>query len=89
MLVRLSGDVDLAVKDKVQALLDAASQQSDRVDVDLSEVDYADSTALGLLITLRKRLQERGGELRLVAPSDRVRRLLQIAGLDQVFEILT
>jgi anti-sigma B factor antagonist len=86
--VELSGDVDIAIKEELRARLDAAAEQSDSVDIDLSKVDYADSTALGLIIALRNRLRERGGEVRLVAPSERVRKLLNYAGLDQAFTIV-
>jgi anti-sigma B factor antagonist len=86
--VELSGDVDIAVKDDLRARLDAAAEQSDTVDIDLSKVEYADSTALGLIIGLRNRLRERGGSVRLVAPSERMRKLLGYAGLDKAFEIV-
>lgn len=88
MLVQLSGDVDIAVKDEVSARLDAAAAEAQTVDIDLSQVDYADSTALGLFIRLRNQLRERGGDVRLVAPSLRMRKLLDYAGLQHVFEIL-
>ncbi len=87
-MVELSGDVDIAVKDDLRARLDAAAAESDTVDIDLSKVDYADSTALGLIIALRNRLRERGGTVRLVSPSDRMRKLLSYAGLDKAFEII-
>lgn len=86
--VELSGDIDIAIKEELRARLDAAAAQSDSVDIDLSKVHYADSTALGLIIGLRKRLRERGGEVRLVAPSERVRKLLNYAGLDRAFTII-
>lgn len=88
MLVQLTGDVDIAVKDEVSARLDAAAAGADVVDIDLSQVDYADSTALGLFIRLRNRMHERGGSVRLVAPSPRMRKLLDYAGLGHVFEIV-
>jgi anti-sigma B factor antagonist len=86
--VELSGDIDIATKEDLRARLDAAAQQSDTVDIDLSKVDYADSTALGLIVALRNRLRERGGDVRLVSPSERVRKLLGYAGLDQAFTIV-
>lgn len=86
--VQLSGDVDIATKEELRARLDAAAAESDSVDIDLSHVDYADSTALGLIIGLRNRLRERGGDVRLVSPSERVRKLLNYAGLDQAFNIV-
>lgn len=87
MLVRLSGELDIAVQEELRAQLDAAAAQSNTVEIDLSGVSYADSTALGIFIALRNTLRERGGDIRLVAPSDRVRKLLSYAGLDRVFEI--
>lgn len=86
--VELSGDVDIAVKEELRIRLDAAAAQSDSVDINLSKVEYADSTALGLLIGLRNRLRERGGDVRLVSPSERMRKLLNYAGLDQAFNIV-
>ncbi|HET9097524.1 MAG TPA: STAS domain-containing protein [Candidatus Baltobacteraceae bacterium] len=89
VMVELSGEVDIATKDELRARLDAAAEQSDSVDIDLSKVEYADSTALGLLIGLRNRLRERGGgDVRLIAPSLRMRKLLNYAGLDQAFTIV-
>lgn len=86
--VELSGDIDIAAKEELRARLDEAAAQSDRVDIDLSKVQYADSTALGLIIALRNKLRERGGEVRLIAPSERMRKLLNYAGLDRAFNIV-
>ena len=86
--VQLSGDIDIAVKDELRARLDAAAEQSDCVDINLAKVDYADSTALGLIIALRNKLRERGGTVRLIAPSARMRKLLGYAELERAFEII-
>jgi anti-sigma B factor antagonist len=87
MLVRLTGELDIAVQDELRSQLDAAAAASDTVEIDLSAVTYADSTALGIFIALRNKLRERGGTVRLISPSARVRKLLDYAGLDRVFEI--
>jgi anti-sigma B factor antagonist len=88
VMVELSGEIDIALKDELRERLDAAANESDQVDIDLSNVTYADSTALGLFVALRNRLSQRGGVVRLVAPSERMRKLLMYAGLDQAFEII-
>lgn len=88
VLVRLSGDLDIAVRDQLRAQLDDAAERSTVLYIDLSGVEYADSTALGLFIALHKRLKAKGGEVRLVAPKPQIRKLLGYAGLDQVFPIL-
>lgn len=88
VLVRLSGDLDIAVRDELRAQLDDAAGRSTAVLLDLSAVEYVDSTALGLFIALRKQLLQKGGQVQLVAPSPQIRKLLGYAGLDQVFPIL-
>lgn len=88
VLVPLSGDLDIAVRDQLRAQLDDAAERSADIFLDLSAVEYADSTALGLFIALHKRLKAKGGQVALVAPSPPIRKLLGYAGLDQVFPIL-
>ncbi len=88
MLVELSGDVDIAVKDELRATLEQAAAQDNDVDIDLSRVDYADSTALGLFCALRTSLMAKGGRVRLVSPTPRMRKLLNYAGLDRAFDIV-
>jgi anti-sigma B factor antagonist len=87
MLVQLTGELDIAVQEELRAQLDAAAAIANTVEIDLSGVTYADSTALGIFIALRNRLLEDGGKVRLIAPSERVRKLLNYAGLDRIFEI--
>ena len=87
MLVQLSGDLDIAVKDDLHAKLEEAAQESDVVTIDLARVDYIDSTALGVFVALRNRLRERGGSVKLRSPSRQIRKLLEYAGLDAAFEI--
>jgi anti-sigma B factor antagonist len=50
-------------------------------------VDYLDSTALGVLIGGLKRLREVEGNLMLICPSARIRRVFEITGLDKIFDI--
>lgn len=88
MLVELSGDVDIAMKDELREKLEQAAEKSNEVDIDLSRVEYADSTALGLIIVLRNSLHAKGGRVRLLRPTPRMRKLLNYAGLDQAFEIV-
>jgi len=54
--------------------------------LDLSGVHYIDSTRLGEIIAAHVTVTRRGGRLRLVGTPDRITELLQIAGLDGIFE---
>jgi len=83
----LGGELDLYNAAEVRsALADASAQFPERIVVDLSEVEFIDSTALGVLIETRARLVNRDGLL-LAAPGLETRRALQISGLDQLFKV--
>jgi anti-sigma B factor antagonist len=82
VVVRLAGELDLYNAEDVRtALAEAASSSPARVVVDLSEVDFVDSTALGVLVEARARVGEQ--RLVLAAPQLDTRRTLQVSGLDR------
>jgi len=86
-VVRLVGELDLYNAAQVGAgLAEACAETPERVVVDLSEVEFIDSTALGVLIETRTKLNNRGGLL-LAAPGLETRRALQISGLDKLFTV--
>jgi anti-sigma B factor antagonist len=55
--------------------------------VDLSETEYMDSSGLGTLVGLLKRVREGGGEMPIAAARPRVKRLFEVTGLTQVFKL--
>jgi anti-sigma B factor antagonist len=86
-VVRLAGELDLYNADQVRrALEEACAGSPERVVVDLGEVEFMDSTALGVLIEARTKLDNRAGFL-LAAPALETRRALQISGLDRHFSV--
>ncbi len=89
VVVSLAGELDLynanAVRD---ALLDCCAESPDRLIVDLSAVKFIDSTALGVLIEARTRMENRKA-FRLAAPGLETRRALEISGLDKHFVVHT
>jgi len=84
----LTGSLDIATSPTVRAALTAASERgSHRLIVDLTQVDFLDSTGLGALIGAQKRAKEFAGEVRLVAKEGQILRLLRITGLLKVFAV--
>lgn len=57
------------------------------VTVDLSQADYLDSSALGMLLVLRKVATVQGADVELVGASATVLRILEIANFDRLFRI--
>jgi len=82
VVVRLGGELDLYNADAVRtALAEAAAASPDRLVIDLAEVDFVDSTALGVLIEARAKVDAE--RLVLAAPQLDTRRTLQVSGLDR------
>ncbi len=86
-VIRLAGELDLynapAMRD---ALIRACVDGPQKVVVDLSEVEFIDSTALGVLIEARTKMANRKGFL-LAGPGLETRRALEISGLDRHFAV--
>jgi anti-sigma B factor antagonist len=86
-VVHLSGELDLYNAHAVrETLLACAEESPQRLVVDLSEVNFIDSTALGVLIEARTRMGNRKAFL-LAAPGLETRRALEISGLDRHFNV--
>jgi anti-sigma B factor antagonist len=84
----LVGSLDIATSPTVRAALTSASERgSHRLVVDLTQVDFLDSTGLGALIGGQRRAKEFNGEVRLVAKEGQILRLLRITGLLKVFAV--
>jgi anti-sigma B factor antagonist len=83
VVVHLVGELDLYNAPEVRtALLALAAEQPERLVVNLAEVDFVDSTALGVLIEARTKLENRRSFL-LASPGLETHRALTISGLDQ------
>jgi anti-sigma B factor antagonist len=86
VVLRLAGELDLYNVDEVSAALgEAAEELPERLVIDLREVDFVDSTALGALIAARRGLGST--QLVLAAPGPDVRRALDVSGLAAHFEV--
>jgi anti-sigma B factor antagonist len=87
LVVALEGEIDLEQAGTVRrALLDSLKQGKD-VLVDLSRVSYIDSSGIASLVEGLQVARKQKQDLALVAVSQRVRRVLELARLDKVFAI--
>jgi anti-anti-sigma factor len=80
-MVALSGEIDMDVTGQLrEALLAAAEQSSAPVVVDMSEVTFIDSSGLNELV----QLSNRGAGVRIISPTDSVRRTIEVVGLEHL-----
>jgi anti-sigma B factor antagonist len=87
-VVAISGQVDLATAPELkERMLDLVTNGHDHLVADLTATEFLDSTALGALVSVLKRLRVKGGEMRLVCTSPSILKVFDITGLDRVFPI--
>lgn len=81
-VVHLSGEVDIALVPEIRRAIDSTISGGCRnMVLDLAEVTYADSSALGLLVWIDHKLAPSGGKLVLVGANRDVTRVLELSGL--------
>jgi anti-sigma B factor antagonist len=88
LVFKLRGSLDLATAPTVRAALsDATEKGSNNLIVDLTQLEFLDSTGLGVLIGAHRRAAEHGGSFRLIVSDGSIARLLNITGLIAVFAV--
>lgn len=87
-VLAVRGEIDVSTAPELrERLLGVAQNGNEVVVVDLSQVTFLDSTALGVLVSALKRFREGDGDLRLVVATGSVTKVLAITGLVEVFPI--
>ncbi len=87
-IVEVAGEVDVHTAPELDVAVSALiSDGATRVVIDLSNVEFLDSTGLGVLVKALKRLRESDGSLDVVATTDRITKVFRITGLDAVIGI--
>jgi len=87
VIVSLKGDVDLQNSPEARTILLGCVERSLPVLVDLSAINYIDSSGVASLVESLQTARKKGTTLVLVAVSDGAMRVLQLARLDKVFTI--
>lgn len=86
LLVRITGEIDhhSAVWLRTQIDGEISSSRPKRTVLILSEIDFMDSSGLGLIMGRYTRMKAIGGELLISGASERVIKILRLAGLDKI-----
>jgi anti-sigma B factor antagonist len=86
LVVGPTGALDVAGSPALHTLLHRALDDgATRIVLDLSQVDFIDSTALRVLVSVHKRLA--GAGFAIVCPHARIRRIFDLTALDRVLTL--
>ncbi len=87
-VVSLSGEIDLATAPAVRAELEHVLQQGgDELRVDMSGVEFVDSTGLGVLVWAWEQARAQRMDYLVVDPSAMATRVLEQSGLSRIFTV--
>lgn len=87
-VLALRGEVDVYTAPKLKSsLIDLVDEGKFEIVVDLSEVDFIDSSGLGVLVGGLKRVKSREGFIALVCSQENILKIFRITGLNKVFPI--
>jgi anti-sigma B factor antagonist len=90
VVMSVQGEIDLYTVPRLQRELTSVLTAGGpvRLIVDLSGVDFCDSTGVNVLLAGHRQAREAGGDLELAAPRPAVRKILQVTGLEAVFTVI-
>jgi anti-sigma B factor antagonist len=87
-IVSVGGEIDVYTAPKLrEQLIDLVAAGQYHLVVDMENVDFLDSTGLGVLVGGLKRVRAHDGSLELVCSQERILKIFRITGLTKVFTI--
>jgi anti-sigma B factor antagonist len=87
-VVRVEGQLIVGNRQELKELIGSALESGDRKFlIDFAGAGYIDSSGLGALVGLSRRVREAGGELRLSGLNEDLRSLFELTKLDTLFAI--
>ena len=90
IVVTVEGELDVYSGPRLRDLLMQQSRDGHHtLVIDLSGLQFTDSSGLGIMVGALKRAKARGGTVCLLSPSDHLAKILKMTGLTHVFPIFT
>jgi len=88
LVLRLQGRFDAASAPEIKQLLkDQVGAGNTRIVLEISGVDFMDSSGLSVIVTCQRLAQSRGGDLRIAGAAESVKSILELTRLSRVFEL--
>lgn len=86
--VDLDGELDVSTADELKRNLHKlVDEKNIDIRLNLEKLDYIDSTGLGIMIGILKRLKIENREVYIEKPKNNVRKIFNITGLDKIFKM--
>ncbi len=87
-LIVLDGRIDQADSEELEAVLTECIEDGKMdICIDLIDVKHICSSALGVLVAIKRKIKDQEGEIKLIIANDNLIKLFETTMLDKVFEI--
>lgn len=84
-VISVVGELDFSTAPRLrEQILELLKGSTSNLVIDVSRLDFVDSSGLGVLVAAMKRMRERKGRLMLRSPSANTSKVLQVSGLDKL-----
>lgn len=86
LLVKVKGDLDVYAEDQFKDFInDEIKDINKDIILDLAELDYLDSTGLGLFMKIYKLAKDAGKKVKVINPKENIYKLFKITDLREIF----
>ncbi len=87
-LIVLDGRIDQTESEELESMLNECIEDGKRdICIDLIDVKHICSSALGVLVAIKRKIKDQDGEIKLVIANENLLKLFETTMLDKVFEI--
>ncbi len=87
-LIVLEGRIDQDMSEELESILqNCIDEEKYNICIDMIDVKHICSSALGVIVAIKRKLKDEDGDIKLVIANDNLLKLFQTTMLDKVFEI--
>lgn len=86
--VTVEGELDVSTSEELKSYLNnLTNQEIIDIKMNLTNLDYIDSTGLGVMVGVLKKLKTNEKDIYIVNPKNNVKKIFTITGLDKIFKV--
>lgn len=85
--IKLIGDLDVYSEDEFKSFIEEEIDPNKDITIDLKELDYLDSTGLGMFMNIYKMVNDNDKEIKIINAKDNIIKLFRITDLANLFDM--
>lgn len=86
-LIKLKGDLDVYSEDEFKGFIEENLDENKDLVIDLSDLDYLDSTGLGMFMNIYNSQKSKGKTVKIINAKDNIKKLFKITDLTALFDM--